>query len=92
MVREVETRPPERGSSPDTPPVFYLHGRNLLRDETPVVRLDGTPMKVLHSAVDKLVVQPVAQTLGTEVEIETAPGMVTHVSLGNGKRTVGVTR
>lgn len=84
MVREIETRPPSSTAPADEPPIFQLRGRNLLRDGPPTVRLDGTPMKVLHSAVDKLVVQPIAQTLGTELEIETAPGMVTRVALGNG--------
>ena len=88
MVRDVVTRPPESGVA-DEPPIFQLRGRNLLRDGPPAVRLDGVPMKVLHSAVDKLIVQPIAQTLGTELEVETAPGMVARVSLGNGKHGGG---
>ena len=91
MVREIETRPPANGSA-DEPPIFHLRGRNLLRDGPPVVRLDGTPMKVLHSAVDRLVVQPIAQMMGTELEVETAPGMVTRVPLGNGKAGTEVAR
>jgi len=81
MVREVETLAPE-SSAPDTPPTFNLRGRNLLRDGPPTVRMDGTPMRVLHSAVDRLVVQPISMTLGKELEVETAPGMVTRVPLG----------
>jgi hypothetical protein len=52
-----------------------IHGRNLMLENAPVVRIGGEPATVLQASAKELLVAPLVQPLAGMLSIETAPGM-----------------
>lgn len=61
---------------PKKPARLQIRGSNLRsKGRAPIVRIDGAPVEVLEAWDDELIVQPLADQLGGDIEIDTGDGV-----------------
>jgi hypothetical protein len=77
---ERASRPHVSRIVPEADARIRIHGRNLMQETSPTVRVGGEPVTVLQASAKEIVVAPLAHQMSGTLSVETAPGLMAEMA------------